>query len=91
MNIVRTAQREAVYLATDKERDFQDQKWGPIEDHPHEMGSWILIMESLLADARKAWQSVNGDAKAAEELRKVIAVGVACLEQHGVIERTMVA
>jgi hypothetical protein len=79
--------RDTVYNIIDGERDHQDAKWGCIEDHPHEVGGWILIMESLLADARKAWQSKTGDRDAMSEIRKVIAVGVAAMEQHGAPRR----
>ena len=79
--------RTTVYAAIDGERDHQDKKWGDIETHPHEVGSWILIMEALLDDARKAWQSVNGSRDALGEIRKAVAVGVAAMEQHGVPTR----
>ena len=83
----REMNRETVYALIDGERDPPDRKWGDIEDHPHELGSWILIMESLLEDARKAYQCANGDRKALDEIRKVVAVGVACMEQHGAPRR----
>lgn len=75
--------RQEVYRVIDGERDHQDKKWGSIEKHPHEVGSWILIMESLLDDARKGWQSAQGNTAALDEIRKVVSVGVACIEQHG--------
>jgi len=77
--------RDTVYAIVDQERDHQDAKWGTIEAHPHEVGSWILIMESLLADARKAWQSTNGDRDAMGEIRKVVAVGIAAMEAQDCI------
>lgn len=77
-----------VFDAIAKEREFQDKKWGAIEEHPHEVGSWILIMEQLLNDARQAYMSERGDHGALDELRKVVSVGVACMEQHGVVPRS---
>ena len=79
--------RESVFDAIDDERDFQDQKWGTIEDHPHEVGGWLTIMRSLLLKAEMEWTGSRGDAGALEEIRKVVAVGVACMEQHGVQPR----
>ena len=79
--------RNEVFSAINGERDHQDKKWGSIEAHPHEVGSWILIMESLLCDARKAWQSAHGDRDALDEIRKVAGTAVACMEQHGVPTR----
>lgn len=80
--------RTKVYEAVDTERDFQDRKWGTLEKHPHEVGAWIALMSKLIRDAENAWASSNGDYKALEEVRKVIAVGVACAEQHGITTRS---
>ncbi len=80
--------RERIYNAIDSERDFQDRKWGTVHDHPHEVGGWLTIMRKLMADADAAWSSSNGDYQALEEIRKVIATGVACCEQHGVSHRS---
>jgi len=77
----------AVFGVIVDERQFQDKRWGTIQEHPHEVGSWILLMESLLVDARDAWCGNRGDAGALDEIRKVVAVGVACQEQHGVVHR----
>lgn len=76
--------RERVYAAIDSEREFQDRKWGKIPEHPHEVGGWLTIMRKLLTDAEAAWASSAGDGKSLQEIRKVIAVGVACHEQHGI-------
>lgn len=81
------ATRQQVFSAVSDERVFQDRKWGTIEDHPHEVGSWLTIMRQLLNDAECAYISQRGDFGAIDELRKVVAVGVACMEQHGVVPR----
>lgn len=80
--------RSRVYEVIDTERSFQDRKWGDIEDHPHEVGAWLTIMRTLLRDAEKAWAGQADDRAALNEIRKVIAVGVACCEQHGVETRS---
>lgn len=79
--------RQRVYRAIDTERAFQDRKWGTVTQHPHEVGSWLTIMRTLLSDAESAWAGSSGDDKALEEIRKVVAVGVACCEQYGVKDR----
>lgn len=66
------------------ERAHQDAKWGTIEERPKQVGSWLTLMRKLLRDAEDAWATSGDDAGALEELRKVVAVGVACFEQHGV-------
>lgn len=75
--------RNRVYEAVDSERNFQDRKWGTVEQHPHEVGGWLTLMRKLLTDAETAWATSNGDHTAMIEIRKVLAVGVACAEQHG--------
>jgi hypothetical protein len=79
--------RDDVYTLIDGERDHQDAKWGEIEDHPHEVGSWILILEKLVQDARLAWVGKTGDKGALAEVRQIAAVAVACIEQHGAPSR----
>lgn len=80
--------REQVYKAIGSERDFQDRKWGTIEKHPHEVGGWLTIMRKLLRDAEAEWSESAGDYGALQEIRKIISVGVACCEQHGVEGRS---
>ena len=79
--------RQQVFSAINGERAFQDRKWGPLEEHPHEVGAWLTIMRQLLNDAERAYMTQSGDAGALDELRKVVSVGVACMEQHGPIPR----
>lgn len=66
------------------ERRYQDQKWGTVEERPHEVGAWLLILEGELNEAKLAWQKSAGDVDALIELVQVAAVAVACLEQHGI-------
>lgn len=80
--------RTKVLAAIASERAHQDRKWGTIDEHPHEVGAWILIAQATLDQAARAWQSRNGDYSALVELRKVAAVVFACLEQHGVPTRS---
>jgi len=79
--------RERAIEAIGRERDYQDKKWGGIRKHPHTVGEWLLIMESELQEAKDGWCRGRGDEDALKEVLQVVAVGVACLEQHGVVER----
>ncbi len=81
------ATRQEVFSVITDERVFQDRKWGTVEDHPHEVGSWLTILRQLLNDAERAYMSQRGDIGALDEVRKVVAVGVACMEQHGPVGR----
>ncbi len=77
-----------VFSAVHDERVYQDRKWGTPEQHPHEVGGYLTLMRKLLADAEAAWCTSRGDTGALDEVRKVVAVGFACMEQHGVVERS---
>lgn len=77
-----------VLTAVNDERVFQNRKWGTVKQHPHEVGGWLTIMRKLLTDAEAQWASKQGDIGALDEIRKVVAVGLACMEQHGVIPRS---
>ena len=80
--------KESVYESIDSERAYQDRKWGGVLKHPHEVGGWLTIMRTLLADAEFAWAGNDGDYSALVEIRKLLAVGVACAEQHGLPARS---
>jgi len=80
--------RSKVCAAIDTEREHQDRKWGTIQKHPHEVGGWLTLMRKLLTDAEKAWATHSNDYEALQEIRKIVAVGVACCEQHGVQTRS---
>lgn len=75
-----------VFEAIRRERDFQDHKWGTIQERPHTVGEWLLIAERELQEAKEAWCKGHGDYGALEELIQVAAVVTACLEQHGIVE-----
>lgn len=69
------------------ERSWQDRKWGTVADHPHEVGAWLTLMRNHLARAEAEWVSNSDDQRALIEIRKVISIGFACAEQHGLPER----
>ncbi|MBK6587962.1 MAG: hypothetical protein IPG22_06565 [Acidobacteria bacterium] len=79
--------RANVYDAIGTERYYQEQKWGIIEDHPQSVGGYLTLMRVHLARAENAWASANNDTEALACLRKVLAIGVACGEQHGLPKR----
>lgn len=79
-------QQDALQKVRD-ERQYQDKKWGTVQQRPREVGTYLTLMRKLLTDAEKAFAENSGDAPALDELRKVVAVGVACFEQHGVPPR----
>lgn len=85
MELKCTNEKQAdVLAAVIGERSHQDRKWGTVEQRPKQVGSYLTLMRKLLNDAEIAWATSDNDQGALDELRKVVAVGVACFEQHGV-------
>jgi hypothetical protein len=85
--------RADVYKAIDGERDYQDAKWGNslssgiAGDGARSIDEFSLYIVGYAADAaRLASHYADGQAKLAE-IRKVAALCVACMEQHGVPSR----
>ncbi len=77
-------EQEQALNAVIGERAYQDAKWGTVVDRPKQVGSYLTLMRKLLRDAEDVWSTSDNDEGALAELRKVVAVGVACFEQHGV-------
>lgn len=80
--------RQDVYAVIDGERNYQDSRWGASTIHT--VAEYILYMEHHLTEARRLI-TTQGDPKASRDaldvLRKVIALGVVCMEQNGAVER----
>mgnify|MGYP001579815676 FL=1 len=74
---------QPVLAAILRERAYQEEKWST----NHTVGEWLLILEAELAEAKEGWVKGKGNADALREILQVVAVGCACLEDHGVIER----
>ncbi len=83
------ATRAEVYAALDSERDYQQIRW---DGHFHPPESYCLFMEDYLAQARsQASRTDFSDPMALREylatIRKVTALGVACMEAFGALKR----
>lgn len=77
-----------IFETIERERAYQDAKWGTLEQHPHEIAAWVLYIEHHLVKARERASTESGGRGALDELRKVAALCFACMEQHGVVERS---
>lgn len=74
-----------VFAAIREERGFQDLKYGSPETNPHSIGSWLLTIESELAEAKLACiKGGEGRDNVISEIVQIAALCVAALEQHGV-------
>jgi hypothetical protein len=98
--MVMNVNREQVYKAIDAERDYQDERWGPFlsasrEPLPeHGMpGGWrsidefVLYMQGYMNDLVYAASHSADKTEALHIIRKVTALGVRCMEQHGALAR----
>ncbi len=81
--------REDVYKAIDSERDYQQQCWNAATTSTagqHSVPEWLLYMRQYLDEAI-AHVSHHAEPYASEDVletvRKVTAMGVSCMEQHG--------
>lgn len=85
--------REEVYAVVDGERDYQDSLAATSEtDGYHTVSEFILYMEDYIAEARnvasRTW-GPDATTKSLDIIRKVTALGVACMEQNGVVARVI--
>jgi hypothetical protein len=77
------AARQEVYAALDSEREYQARRWG---EHAHSVTEFLVYMRDYVEEAlhtvtREA--DPMAAAVALDNVRKVAALGVACMEQHG--------
>lgn len=84
-------ERSEVYGAIDSERAYQDAQRGNAKRHEGQPamtpGEYLLCMEKCLSDAREAWYKPDGGVACLVHVRKVSALGVACMELHGAPRR----
>ncbi len=88
--------RSDIYKLIDGERDYQDSKWGNSAssgiagDGSRSIDEFSLYILGYAQDAaRLASHYADGTAKLAE-IRKVAALCVACMEQHGAPSRATI-
>lgn len=82
-----TVRREEAFEAINSERSYQDAGAGNAQRHPGmpamTPGEYLLCMEHALAEARTLWYRPDGSKLCLESVRKVAALGVACMELYG--------
>lgn len=88
----RTKIREHVYKVIDEERKYQGLRWGIklgsiIIEPKHSVGDFIVFMEEFLKRAKQKLTCEIHSADAMCEIRKVTALGIACMEENGRFER----
>jgi len=79
--------KREIHEAIEKERMYQDDKHGSPEENPHSVAVWLLLMQAELNEAlNSAIKGGVGRDNVIKEVIQVVALGIACLEQHGVKE-----
>ncbi len=82
--------RDLIFAAIESERAYQVKRWGvrqsdgSFEEVPKSVGEFITYMQHYMSEATKAATTETGAFPTLEQLRKVVALGVACFEQHGI-------
>lgn len=77
-----------VFAAIRAERDYQDAKYGSLTERFLSLGEWLLIMEAELDEAKLGFVKSRNPDECLAEILQVVTVGVAALQQHGLVERT---
>jgi hypothetical protein len=81
------ANRTDIYEAINAERRYQDNKWG---HHKHSVVEYLVYIRDYTEEALHKLSREDdfiGDEFALHSLRKITALGVACMEEHGVLSR----
>jgi len=91
------ATRDEVYAAIDSERDYQNSRGNAAgtpdgEVRPHSTEEFVLYMEDYMHELRNQLSRIwtkdrSAPPVALDTLRKVVAMGVAAMEQHGAQQR----
>lgn len=81
-----------VYAVIDGERNYQDCLASTSEtDGHHTVTEFLLYMDAYMHDAKqvasKTW-GPQATIKTLDLIRKITALGVACMEQNGAVERS---
>ena len=82
----------AIYNAIQSERKYQDERWGQqtgpdAGTNGHTVDEFALYILSYAQDLAKLAATTRGNEEKLNFVRKVTALGVACMEQHGAPER----
>lgn len=76
-------ERSQVYKAIDSERDFQERRWTR-PAHNHSATEYLVYIDHYVRKAMEAVSTEDGEASALPCLRKIAALAVSAMEEHGV-------
>ncbi len=81
---MRNILRSRVYTLIDGERDYQESRWSQgriLYDREISVAEWVIFIRKHLVDAEDKIYNLDKDA-ALVEIRKITALGVACMENN---------
>lgn len=78
--------RQEVYSAINRERDYQEAKWSR-PAHNHTVTEYLVYIQHQLDLARTKVSTMEDDGDARAELRKIAALCVSAMEEHGIVHR----
>ena len=93
----RQISRWKVYRIIDEERQYQDSLGGDRTDNPtggedpipHTVGDFSTMLQQYQNELVEAWTKNPGDEPALHVMRKIAAIAVNCMEQHGAPPRIL--
>jgi hypothetical protein len=86
--MARNEKREEVYEIIDEERDYQHSLGSNRTDHSEKsVGDYLTMMSSYFRAAQDGWTNNAGTVFALHEIRKIAAIAVRCMEEHGAYPR----
>lgn len=86
--------REEVYKVIDGEREYQKNFIEPNPDRhqgelDHSVGDFIVMLTSYVREAQENWTRHGGVEKSLNSIRKIAAIAVNCMEDHGAPKRNL--
>jgi len=86
-------ERQKIYEAIDSERNYQNMRWNvntTTSQNMHTFEEWFVYIEDYVNEAKHVLSRTprqEADLIASDIMRKVAAMAVCCMEEHGVENR----
>ncbi len=76
--------RQSVFNAINHERDYQERRW---PGHTHSATEYLVYIDHYVKKAFAQVSTQDGEESSLHELRKIAALAVAAMEEHGAPSR----
>lgn len=87
-NALKKLRREAAYKAIDSERFYQNTRW--VNEPSHSLTEWCVFIEDYVNEAKhilSRMDTPDANEKVKHIMRKVAALAVCAMEEHGSLPR----